>query len=120
MAVSIKKLRKYFEVTRGFSDEMLKAIRKEMQKAERHEYVDSEGSVYANYQKALKAIDALLGYHGIEVLTVKARKTSCSYYYCNSGDSYGVTVLLRISGNQYQFQVGTWGDIAEKYLDDLE
>ena len=55
----------------------------------------------------LRAIDRLLGMHGVEVIRGRG---GFVIQYANTGDSYACTVLLFPSG---AFRVSTWGDVVE-------
>lgn len=59
--------------------------------------------------RRLRAIDRLLGNHGIEF--VRRRDGSHAFAYSNTGDSYAATVILFDSG---AFRVSSWGDIVER------
>jgi len=59
--------------------------------------------------RRLRAIDRLLGNHGIE--NVRHRDGSHAFSYSNTGDSYAPTVILFASGS---FRVSSWGDIVER------
>ena len=54
----------------------------------------------------LELIDALTQCHGVEAF----KSTGGYWEYCNTGDSYAETVLLKPNG---QFIVSSWGDIVE-------
>ena len=60
------------------------------------------------YDLRLTALDALAGTYGVE-----AFQTRDGFWceYLNAGDTY-VTTLLRFRG---RYQVGCWGDIAERH-----
>ena len=62
-----------------------------------------------NDARRLRAIDRLLGNHGIE--TVSDRYGMTVFRYSNTGDSYAATVVLFASG---AFRVSSWGDIVER------
>lgn len=57
--------------------------------------------------RRLRAIDRLLGMHGVERIT---GRNGFVMSYANSGDTYACTVLLFPSG---AFRVGSWGDVVE-------
>ena len=59
--------------------------------------------------RRLRAIDRLLGNHGVE--PVRLRNGECAFTYSNTGDSYAATVILFASG---AFRVSSWGDIVER------
>lgn len=59
--------------------------------------------------RRLRAIDRLLGNHGVEA--VRFRNGSLAFEYSNTGDSYAATVILFASG---AFRVSSWGDIVER------
>lgn len=49
--------------------------------------------------------------HGVEFVELGGGH----YLYLNTGDSYGVTILWNdLTG---KFRIGSWGDIAERYLE---
>ncbi len=62
-----------------------------------------------NPSRRLRAIDRLLGMHGIE--SVRTRNGEHGFSYANTGDSYACTVVLFASGT---FRVSSWGDIVER------
>ncbi len=59
--------------------------------------------------RRLRAIDRLLGMHGVE--SVRTRNGGHGFSYANTGDSYACTVVLFASGT---FRVSSWGDIVER------
>lgn len=59
-------------------------------------------------QLTMYAIDALLGTHGVEYFEHRCR----SYEYCNTGDSYGTTIIY--CNESKTFRVGTWGNVVER------
>ena len=59
--------------------------------------------------RRLRAIDRLLGMHGVE--SVRLRNGEHGFRYSNTGDSYACTVVLFASGT---FRVSSWGDIVER------
>jgi hypothetical protein len=59
--------------------------------------------------RRLRAIDRLLGMHGVE--SISFRDGGYAFSYANSGDSYDCTVVLFASG---AFRVTSWGDIMER------
>jgi hypothetical protein len=59
--------------------------------------------------RRLRAIDRLLGMHGVE--SVSFRNGEHAFSYANSGDSYACTVALFASGT---FRVTSWGDVVER------
>lgn len=59
---------------------------------------------------AMDAIDGFLGTHGVEYIPQGHNSKSPAITYCNTGDSYGVTVLY-VNG---RYRIGTWGDIVER------
>ncbi len=65
-------------------------------------------SIHLNGRR-LRAINRLLGMHGLEV--ARLRNGTTGFIYCNSGDSYACTVVLFASGT---FRVTSWGDIVER------
>lgn len=62
-----------------------------------------------NQARRLRAIDRLLGNHGVE--SVRTRTGANGFRYSNTGDSYAATVVLFPSGT---FRVSSWGDIVER------
>lgn len=84
----------------NLTQEQAKRVRAEMEKCSL--------SVYYN---SMKAIDAILGTHGVEGFH--------GLYYCNTGDTYGVTVLYIINTKSYGprsgFAIGNCGDLVKKY-----
>jgi hypothetical protein len=75
-------------------------------------YVWEDGQVQLPYngQSRIDRIDLVLGTFGVECIPHGHNQKSPTIYYCNTGDTYGVTVL-RVNG---QFRVGCWGDIVER------
>ena len=76
------------------------------------------GRMATRREVALHAIDAVLGTFGVEAVELNAnRKWIDSYHcniaftYCNTGDTYGATVLLD-SASQH-FAVSSWGSRVE-------
>jgi hypothetical protein len=63
----------------------------------------------AKPSRRLRAIDRLLGMHGVE--SVRFRNGEHAFSYANTGDSYACTVVLFASG---AFRVTSWGDIVER------
>lgn len=61
--------------------------------------------------RRLRAIDRLLGMHGVEY--VRRRNGAQGFTYCNAGDSYACTVVLFPSG---AFRVTSWGDVVERNM----
>jgi len=59
--------------------------------------------------RRLRAIDRLLGMHGVE--SVREKNGKLAFTYANSGDAYNCTVILFASGT---FRVSSWGDIVER------
>lgn len=59
--------------------------------------------------RRLRAIDRLLGNHGVE--SARLRNGEHAFSYSNTGDSYAATVVLFASGT---FRVSSWGDIVER------
>lgn len=55
------------------------------------------------------AVDALLQTFGVEYLG-ESRKTRQGVYYCNTGDTYGHTVLFFGP----HLRTGNWGDLIER------
>lgn len=68
------------------------------------------GEHKVNGESRLERIDAVLGTHGVEYIPAGHNLKSPAIYYCNTGDTYGTTVL-RVNGT---FRVGCWGDIVER------
>lgn len=64
---------------------------------------------------ALHAIDATIGTYGVEPLGPQGSHAPYSppYEYCNTGDSYGATLIYRRKTDT--LCIGCWGDIAEKH-----
>ena len=61
--------------------------------------------------RRMRAIDRLLGMHGVE--TVRTSKGEHAFSYANAGDTYACTVILWASG---KFQVSDWGTIVERRM----
>lgn len=68
-------------------------------------------SAIRNTRRRLRAIDRLLGNHGVE--NVSLRNGGHGFSYSNTGDSYACTVVLFASGT---FRVSSWGDIVERNM----
>ena len=62
------------------------------------------------------AIDDLLGTHGVEAIQKQGDYHKPAYTYCNTGDSYCLTVVRDYDKGRYL--ITSWGDLAEK-RDDL-
>ena len=60
--------------------------------------------------RRMRAIDQLLGMHGVE--TVRTTNGEHAFSYANAGDTYDCTVILWASG---KFQVSDWGTIVERH-----
>lgn len=62
----------------------------------------------------MQEIDSLLGTHGIEYLTDSrdGMHQTFGIDYCNTGDTYGMTVMLDWS--RCQWLIGSWGDLVEQ------
>lgn len=58
----------------------------------------------------MERIDAIIGTHGVEYIPAGRGAQSPAITYCNTGDTYGVTVL-RVNE---RFRVGCWGDWVER------
>jgi len=70
-----------------------------------------EGKRWVDNQSRLSRIDALLpNTHGVEYISPGSNDKSPAIWYCNTGDTYGATVM-RVKG---RFRLGAWGDIVEK------
>ncbi len=69
-----------------------------------------EGERRVNNATRLERIDEVLGTHGVEYIREGHNAKSPAIYYCNTGDTYGTTVL-KVNGN---YRVGCWGDIVER------
>lgn len=61
----------------------------------------------------LRAIDELLGTHGVEPLGPVDMHAGPPYSYCNTGDSYAVTVVYERKGDR--LILASWGDLAERH-----
>lgn len=59
---------------------------------------------------AMDIIDARLDTHGVEHIPQGHNRKSPAITYCNTGDTYGTTVLY-VNG---RYRVGSWGDIVER------
>jgi hypothetical protein len=59
----------------------------------------------------LSIADEILGTHGVEYIPAGKGRKSPAVEYCNTGDSYALT-LCYISGQGYR--VTSWGDIVER------
>lgn len=68
-------------------------------------------SMQSKPNRRLRAIDRLLGMHGVE--TTRTTKNEHAFSYANSGDTYACTVILWVSG---KFQVSDWGTIVERRM----
>ncbi len=62
----------------------------------------------AFHQQIMAAIDRTLGTCGVEFLKTKRGR----YQYCNTGDSYGYTVVRCLTRRIWLLT--TWGDLAER------
>ena len=61
-----------------------------------------------NNGRRIRAIDRLLGNHGIE--SVRFKNGTKAFTYSNTGETYAATVILFASA----FRVASWGDIVER------
>ncbi len=59
----------------------------------------------------LRWANEILGTHGVEFINRGRNSNSPSIEYCNTGETYNVTLLL-LDGER--FHVGSWGDIVER------
>jgi len=88
-------------LTRAFGPEKAKAIRAIM-----------AGPLETEQGNRMERIDIVLGTHGVEYIERGSNERSPAFYYCNTGDTYNVTVLrFPLTG---LFRVGCWGDIVER------
>ncbi len=55
-------------------------------------------------------IDAVLETHGVEYVPAGKGTRSPAFSYCNTGDTYGTTILCVND----RFRVGCWGDLVER------
>lgn len=72
-----------------------------------------------HYENAMRAIDGILGTCGVEYVHKGRNTKSPSFSYCNTGDSYGVTVILTWHRGHFGqewavFSVGSWADRVER------
>lgn len=102
MAPSTKALKAAFP---KLSDEDAKRIRTVIELA-----TDSYFSPTLRPGQAMNRIDSILGTHGVEHIPAGHNSKSPAITYCNTGDTYGTTVML-ING---RFRIGCWGDIVER------
>jgi hypothetical protein len=58
----------------------------------------------------IKAIDRLIGTHGVEYVPRGRTQRSPAFHYCNTGDSYAATIV-KIGD---RFRVASWGDLVER------
>lgn len=65
---------------------------------------------YKRPQEAMDIIDEILGTHGVEYISQGRNAKSPAITYCNTGDTYGTTILY-VNG---RYRVGCWGDIVER------
>lgn len=86
-------------LTAAFGKEKARLIRKIM-----------EGDRKVNGETRLERIDRVLGTCGVECIPPGHNQRSPAIYYCNTGDTYGTTVM-KVGG---VFRVGCWGDIVER------
>ena len=59
----------------------------------------------------MTALDAELETCGVEYIPKGRNQRSPAFDYCNTGDSYGITIV-RFSDGRYR--VSSWGDIVER------
>lgn len=64
----------------------------------------------------LHAADVLLGTHGVESLGPVDTRSGPPFAYLNTGDTYADTVVY--NSETRRFMVCSWGDIAERHMDD--
>jgi len=69
-----------------------------------------EGPYAVDGVSRMERIDEVLGTFGVECIPEGNNSKSPQIVYCNTGDTYGTTVM-RVGG---VFRVGCWGDIVEK------
>lgn len=58
-------------------------------------------------EQQMYAIDEVLALHGVEAVEISGETIE----YCNTGDTYGVTVIHRVKTGE--LFLGSWGDLAE-------
>lgn len=92
---SVKRMVAYL----GINKEQAKHIRRIM-----------EGTKTVDGLTRLDRIDEVLGTCGVEYIPAGSNAKSPAIYYCNTGDSYGATVL-KINGS---FKLGSWADWVER------
>jgi hypothetical protein len=61
-------------------------------------------------EMALEQIDCILGTHGVEYIL--STNGTGAIYYCNTGDTYGRTLLY--DTRSQVFSVGSWGNVVER------
>lgn len=61
-------------------------------------------------REAMDIIDRILNTHGVEYIPQGHNAKSPAITYCNTGDTYGTTILY-VNG---RYRVGCWGDIVER------
>ena len=89
----------------GCTEEVAKSIRSEMKG-----YYSRNPFNRPTPTITLSRIDALLGTYGVEFIREGRNSRSPAIDYCNTGDSYGCTVLWY----NCNFHIGSWGDIVER------
>jgi hypothetical protein len=105
-------------IMRGTAPKVCKGCKGDMASAETGSGVTPTGdSRYCSafydgrcrYSKLVQ-IDAALGTFGVEYIHAGGGAKSPAIYYCNTGDTYGTTIL-KVNG---RYRVGCWGDIVER------
>ena len=108
-APSIKALMEHLKLTR----EQAKAIRTII-----HEENPPEGFTYSHYshwrKNQMNRIDRILGTCGVEYHEYHGSTNREGYWYCNTGDTYALTIICKVKKNgwgvtKYTFFISSWG-----------
>lgn len=97
MAPSLNAIRRAFP---NLSRAQVAEIRYQMTRPEANIFVD----------RGMSAINLVLGTHGVERVPRGRDEKSPAIMYCNTGDTYGTTVLYV----NESYRIGAWGDIVER------
>lgn len=63
----------------------------------------------------MHALNAELECFGVE--HARGRRAGTSFDYCNTGDSYGVTIIRFVDG---RYRVGDWGTVVERDMSNYD
>lgn len=119
--VFAKRLHDAFDRTAGQDnvDKALNVLRGKLDPCtvpETQGWVDACYNRPSDHELVLHACDVLLGTHGVESLGPGDLRYDPPFEYLNTGDSYALTIVYDTQDRR--FFLSSWGDIAEKYMED--